>query len=99
MELTFFSLAIPALIAGILTFFAPCTLPLLPGYLGFISGTSLQDLKDPSRARRARFKIFLSGLYFVIGFSLVFIGLGTLAGFAGRVLATYQLWLARVGGI
>ncbi|MEK7376857.1 MAG: cytochrome c biogenesis protein CcdA [Candidatus Margulisiibacteriota bacterium] len=41
-----FSLIIPAFIAGLLTFLAPCTLPLVPGYLEFISGVSLNDLKD-----------------------------------------------------
>lgn len=93
------SLAIPAFIAGVLTFLAPCTLPLVPGYLGFISGASLEDLKDPEKAKGARWKIFLNGVFFVVGFSLVFIVLGTLAGFAGRALVPYRIWLTRIGGI
>lgn len=93
------SLVIPAFIAGILTFLAPCTLPLVPGYLGFISGASLEDLKDPEKAKKARWKIFLNGVFFVVGFSLVFIVLGTLAGFAGRALVPYRIWLTRIGGI
>lgn len=93
------SLIIPAFIAGLLTFLAPCTLPLVPGYLGFISGVSLQDLKDPEKASSARKKIFMNGLLFILGFSLVFIVLGTLAGFAGRALVPYRLWLGRIGGI
>jgi len=51
------SLFVPAFIAGVLTFLAPCTLPLVPGYLGFISGTSLEDLKDPEKSKRVRRKI------------------------------------------
>ncbi len=98
-DITTLSLIVPAFFAGLLTFLAPCTLPLVPGYLGFISGASLQDLKDPEKAASARRRIFLNGLLFVIGFSTIFIGLGVLAGFVGRGLAQYQLWLSRVGGI
>lgn len=93
------SLAIPAFIAGLLTFLAPCTLPLVPGYLSFISGVSLGDLKDAEKRRRARFKIFLNGLFFVLGWSLIFIVLGTLVGFIGSALVPYRLWLSRIGGI
>lgn len=94
------SLIIPAFIAGLLTFLAPCTLPLVPGYLGFISGASLEDLKDPAKSKRARRNIFLNGLFFMLGFSAVFIIMGTLVGFIGAtLLAPYRLWLGRVGGI
>lgn len=94
-----YSLIIPAFIAGVLTFLAPCTLPLVPAYLGFISGVSSDDLQDPAKAKRARLKIFLNGLSFVIGWSLVFIVLGTLVGFIGSALVPYRLWLSRIGGI
>ncbi len=94
------SLIIPSFIAGLLTFLAPCTLPLVPGYLGFISGASLEDLKDPSKSAGARWKIFLNGLFFIVGFSAVFVILGTLVGFVGAtVLAPYRIWLGRIGGI
>lgn len=95
-----FSLIIPAFIAGILTFLAPCTLPLVPGYLGFISGASLEDLKDRLKSKRARWKIFLNGFFFMLGFSAVFIIMGTLVGFVGaRFLVPYRLWLGRIGGV
>lgn len=93
------SLFIPAFIAGILTFLAPCTLPLVPGYLGFISGVSGEDLNDPSKIRSARWKIFLNGLFFIVGFSAVFILLGMLAGLGGQALFPYRVWLGRVGGV
>lgn len=95
-----FSLVIPSFIAGILTFLAPCTLPLVPGYLGFISGASWEDLKDPAKSKKVRWKIFLNGLFFIIGFSAVFIILGTLIGFVGAtVLAPYRILLGRIGGV
>lgn len=94
-----FSLIIPAFIAGVLTFLAPCTLPLVPGYLGFISGVSLNDLRDPSRSSASRKKIFLNGVLYVIGFSFVFIVLGSLFGLGGAALVKYRFWLSRIGGI
>lgn len=84
--------------AGLLTFLAPCTLPLVPAYLGFISGVDQDALKNPETAKAARRKIFLNGLSFIIGFSLIFIAFGVLAGFAGTALAPYRIWLARIGG-
>ncbi|MEX2013856.1 MAG: cytochrome c biogenesis protein CcdA [Parcubacteria group bacterium] len=85
--------------AGLLTFLAPCTLPLVPAYLGFISGVDQEALKNPETAKFARRKIFFNGLAFIVGFSAVFILFGVLAGFAGTALAPYRLWLARVGGV
>jgi len=94
-----YSLVAPVFIAGLLTFLAPCTLPLVPGYLGFVSGVSLDDLKNPEKARRARWKIFLNGLTFMTGFSVIFILFGALAGFFGAAVAPYRIWLSRIGGI
>ena len=94
-----FSLIIPAFLAGLLTFLAPCTLPLVPGYLGFISGVSLNDLKEPAKAKLARKKIFLNGLLYTIGFSLVFIILGSLFGLGGGALIQYRRYLSRIGGL
>ncbi|PIQ79733.1 MAG: cytochrome C biogenesis protein, partial [Parcubacteria group bacterium CG11_big_fil_rev_8_21_14_0_20_41_14] len=81
------------------TFLAPCTLPLVPAYLGFISGVDQEALKNPETAKAARRKIFLNGLAFIVGFSLIFIAFGVLAGFAGTALAPYRIWLARIGGV
>ena len=72
----------------------------MPGYLGFISGASWEDLKDPAKSKKVRWKIFLNGLFFIIGFSAVFIILGTLIGFVGAtVLAPYRILLGRIGGV
>lgn len=85
--------------AGLLTFLAPCTLPLVPAYLGFISGVDQDALKNPETAKSARRKIFLNGLAFIVGFSFIFIAFGVLVGFVGTALAPYRIWLARIGGI
>jgi len=94
-----FIFIISTFFAGILTFLAPCTLPLVPAYLGFISGVDQDALKNPETARTARRKIFFNGLAFIVGFSLVFIAFGVLAGIAGQALAPYRIWMARIGGI
>jgi cytochrome c-type biogenesis protein len=93
------ALIIPAFIAGILTFLAPCTFPLVPGYLAFISGVSIKDLEDPLKLKLVRKKIFLNGILFIIGFSLVFILFGTIFGLGGAILAKYRIWLSRIGGV
>jgi len=92
------ALIIPAFIAGLITFLAPCTLPLVPAYLGFISGTAASDLKDPTKSKGVRRKVFLNGLFFMIGVTLVFVIFGTLAGLLGQALAPWRIWLTRIGG-
>jgi len=86
-------LFIPAFIAGLLTFLAPCTLPLVPGYLAFISS---YKTKDGIIVQGSTFK---NGLAFVTGFSIVFITLGVIAGLIGYAFAPYQLWLSRLAGV
>ncbi|MEX2054359.1 MAG: cytochrome c biogenesis protein CcdA [Candidatus Colwellbacteria bacterium] len=90
---------VAAFFAGVLTFLAPCTLPIVPAYLGFISGVDQEALKDPKTAHVARKEIFLNGLAFIGGFSLIFIIFGILAGLAGAALAPYRIWLTRIGGV
>jgi len=93
------TLIVPVFLAGLLTFFAPCTLPLVPGYLGFISGVSLSDIKKGAVGTLVRKKILLNGLLYVIGFGVVFVLLGTAFGAGGAVLGKYRLILSRVGGV
>lgn len=93
-------LILASFVAGLLTFLAPCTLPIVPAYLGFISGVNQTELANPGTAKLARRRIFLNGLAFIAGFSLVFVIFGTLVGFVGSaLLAPYRVWLARLGGI
>lgn len=92
-------LILPAFIAGLLTFLAPCTLPLIPGYIGFISGVSVKDLQQGNISTITRKRIFLNGLIYVLGFSIVFIGLGVIFGLFGSALVDLRMWLTRIGGI
>lgn len=93
------SLIIPVFIAGILTFLAPCTLPLVPGYISFIGGSFLASSVDLQKRKSAKAKVFLNGLLYVIGFSAVFILLGSIFGLGGAALIKYRFLLLRVGGI
>ena len=79
-------LAIPvAVVAGLVSFFSPCVVPLLPGYLSYATGLSGADLAD---ARRGR--MLTGSLLFVLGFSFVFVSFGTLIGAVGTWLFQYQ---------
>ena len=93
-----YALIIPSFIAGILTFLAPCTFPLIPGYLGFIGGVSLDELQNPDSSKKARRRIFMNGLLYVLGFSVVFILFGMLFGLGGTALGQYRILLTRIGG-
>src|SRR3990167_4766336 len=93
------ALIAPAFIAGVLTFLAPCTLPLVPGYLAFIAGTSTREMQDPQLAPKIRRRIFINGLMYVIGFSAVFMIMGSIFGAAGSFLGAHRLTLTRVGGV
>lgn len=92
------SLIIPAFIAGLITFLAPCTLPLVPAYLGFISGTSAKDLEDKSKSVQIRRRVIINGAMYVFGFSLVFIMMGLVFGVGGNAISQYKDLLIKIGG-
>jgi cytochrome c-type biogenesis protein len=78
--------------AGLLSFLSPCVLPLIPSYVTFITGLSLEDVQ---KARRAA---LVHSVLFVLGFSLIFLALGATATVLGRELLAHRVWLSRVGG-
>jgi cytochrome c-type biogenesis protein len=86
-----------ALLAGLLSFFSPCVLPLIPAYFTFITGYSLEELTAGSTEIRK--KVILSTLFFVLGFSFVFILLGASASFLGGVIYKYRDAIRIVGGL
>jgi len=89
------ALAVPvALVAGLVSFFSPCVIPLLPGYLSYATGLGGADLEQ---ARRGR--MLAGSLLFVLGFSLVFVALGTLSGALGAWLITWQRQITLVLGV
>ncbi|MGI8523721.1 MAG: cytochrome c biogenesis CcdA family protein [Nocardioides sp.] len=88
-------LAIPvALLAGLVSFFSPCVIPLLPGYLSYATGLSGSDLEN---ARRGR--MLAGSVLFVLGFSVVYVLLGWVSGSVGAWLVTWRHTLSIVLGI
>jgi cytochrome c-type biogenesis protein len=87
-----------ALFAGLLSFFSPCILPLLPAYFTFITGLSIEELTATS-GRAARQRIIMATLAFVSGFSIVFVVFGASATLAGRLLFEYSDGLRIAGGL
>ena len=81
--------AIPiALLAGLVTFLSPCVLPLVPGYLGYVSG-----------AAQSKTRLVLGAILFVLGFTFVFVTLGVLAGSAGLLFFANTFWVQFVLGL
>lgn len=76
-----------ALLAGLITFLSPCVLPLVPGYLGYVSG-----------AAQSKTKIVLGAVLFVLGFTAVFVTLGVIAGSAGLVFLANNFWVQLILG-
>ena len=92
------TLIISSFIAGVFTFFAPCTLPLVPAFLGIISGASTKELTDPAKLKEVRWQIFKNAVFFFLGFSLVFILFGIAFSFIGQIFIVRE-WLQRIGGV
>jgi cytochrome c-type biogenesis protein len=93
-DVSFFS----ALLGGVLTFLAPCTLPLIPAYIGFLGGTSSDrsHLHDSAALRR---RIHWNALLFVLGFSLIFVIFGLVSGALGKFLILHRATISALGGI
>jgi cytochrome c-type biogenesis protein len=88
-----------ALIAGLVSFLSPCVLPLVPPYLVYLAGTSLERLADHEPDRQVKRETVIAAALFVLGFSTVFVSLGASASVFGSLIREYSGPLATVAGI
>lgn len=99
------AIIISSFVAGVFTFFAPCTLPLVPAFLAIISGIKVRG-SDPLTERGQtplslspyRWRIFKNAIFYVLGFSLIFILFGVSFTFVSQILGLKD-WLQRIGGV
>jgi len=82
-----------AFTAGLLSFLSPCVLPLIPSYVTFITGLSLEDVQKSRRAA------LIHSLLFVLGFTLIFLAFGATATALGQLLLYQRAWITRIGGL
>jgi cytochrome c-type biogenesis protein len=78
--------------AGLLSFLSPCVLPLVPSYVTFITGMTLEDL-------HTKRETLFHALMFVLGFSMIFLALGAGATVFGQIMLRYRDWISRIGGV
>lgn len=88
-----------AFIAGLLSFVSPCVLPLLPSYVSFITGMSFEAITGEEDRARVKRMTAIHSLFFILGFSIVFVSLGASATFVGNFLNQQQLAFQKVGGV
>ena len=84
---------------GLLSFISPCVLPIVPGYLSFISGVSFEEMQNTDNRVRVRNRILLTSFVFILGFSTVFIALGASATFIGKFLHEQINLISKIAGI
>jgi cytochrome c-type biogenesis protein len=85
--------------AGVLSFISPCVLPLVPSYITYITGVSFKELTDVKAKAKLRWATVFHSLLFIMGFSTIFILMGASASYLGQLLAQYQNWIMRGGGV
>lgn len=83
--------------AGLVSFFAPCVVPLLPAYIGYVTGVSLQELQEKGSKPFLK-KIAVSSIFYILGFSIIFVILGTAAAGLGTIFRRHALLIQRIGG-
>jgi cytochrome c-type biogenesis protein len=88
-----------AFLAGLLSFLSPCVLPLVPPYLCYITGFSLEELAEGGKDRQGLGEAVLAALLFVIGFSAVFVAMGATASVIGQLLREHLGLLAKISGV
>ena len=88
-----------ALLAGMLSFLSPCVLPLVPPYLIYLTGTSVERFVDAEAEPQVRRETIAAALLFVLGFSTVFVALGVSASAIGAVLRAYSYVLGKIAGV
>ncbi len=85
--------------AGLFSFLSPCVLPLIPSYLSFLSGVSLEEMRSGTLQGNIRRQVVLNSLFFIFGFSIVFISLGASASYLGSLFVGYRTFIRTLGGI
>jgi cytochrome c-type biogenesis protein len=103
-----------AFVAGVFSFISPCVLPLIPGYLSFISGVSLEEMRgapavagvgnsavavDVGMTAAAKRQVIITSLFFILGFSLVFVSLGASATYLGQFLMERLTLFGKIAGV
>jgi cytochrome c-type biogenesis protein len=88
-----------ALFAGLISFISPCVLPLVPAYISFISGVSVDELRSTERRQQTTFRLMLSSLLFIAGFTVVFVLLGATATVIGNFLLQNLGFLSKAAGV
>ena len=87
-----------AFAAGILSFISPCVLPLIPGYISFISGLTLEEMQGNAAAKSSRGPVLLASSAFVLGFTIVFVAAGASASALGKFIDAQSAILEKVAG-
>src|SRR6185436_4314892 len=87
-----------AFAAGFLSFVSPCVLPLIPGYISFVSGVSVEEMRGDTAPATSRLQVCLTSLAFVIGFSIVVVLLGASATAIGKFMFTKLPILSKIAG-
>jgi cytochrome c-type biogenesis protein len=87
-----------AFTAGLISFLSPCILPMIPSYLAFITGISLEELSQVQNLKKVRKSVITNSLFFILGFSILFIAMGASATFIGKFLAKNIRWFEIIGG-
>lgn len=87
-----------AFTAGIFSFISPCVLPLIPSYLTYITGISFDELVD-NQSRSVRRRTLFHSLFFILGFTMVFVALGASATYVGNFFQENQVLIRRIGGV
>jgi len=88
-----------AFAAGFLSFVSPCVLPLIPGYISFVSGVSVEEMRTDAAPTTSRMQVFFTSLAFVVGFSLVFVALGASATAIGKFLFARLPLFSKIAGV
>jgi cytochrome c-type biogenesis protein len=87
-----------AFVAGFLSFVSPCVLPLIPGYISFISGLTLEEMQGTAGARSSQGQVLLASVAFVLGFTIIFVAAGASASAIGRFMESQSAILEKVAG-
>lgn len=87
-----------AFTAGLLSFLSPCVLPIIPSYLSFVSGVSLEEMSAPHIKADVRRRVLFNSLAFIVGFSIIFVSLGASASYLGSLFLGYRNFIRTLGG-